>query len=54
MTKNRDYKVWLKGKRMETVSCVYAPNKASALLQLAIQIGVKSYQCDGRLLKKGE
>lgn len=44
--KDRQFKVWVKGQRPETVRTVLAPSKLEAILKFAGSRGIKRVECD--------
>lgn len=46
------YQVWVKSQKATTETTIKAGHKTLALIKLASLHGLKSYQCDGRLLHR--
>lgn len=51
MTKDKTFKIWIKGNRLGTEREVIADNRAMALIKAGNMFCVKSFNCDAKLLR---
>ena len=52
MAKDKNFNVWIKGRRFDTQQQVAAPNAAWALTKAGNMFGTKTFLCDAMLVKK--